>query len=457
METPVNRIIETLERQRAYFQSNQTKDIRFRCEQLRKLKSIIRKNETAIQEALWEDLRKSPEEAYLTEISIVLGEIENHLLELKRWTKAKRVPTPLHLFPSSSKIIFEPLGVSLIIAPFNYPFQLVMAPLVGVISSGCCAILKPSPDTPKIALLMEKMIADTFKPEYISLFQGGRETNTHLLQQRFDVIFFTGSSQVGKVVMKAAAEYLTPVILELGGKSPCIVDENANLDKAAKRIIWGKLINAGQTCIAPDYLYVHHAVKDELLSKIAVCIKEMYGEDPQKSRFYPRIVNENAMERLEKLMSHGEIHTGGKIDKNDRYIAPTIIDNAPPDSVLMQEEIFGPILPVMTFKHIDEALNYVRKGEKPLAFYYFGKNRSAKDVIAKSTSGGGCINDALMHITNHHLPFGGVGNSGMGKYHGHHSFLAFSHQRAIVTTPTWIDLPFKYPPFKYFKIMKRII
>ena len=456
-DTPKDIIIQHIESQRAFFSTNQTKDIGFRLKQLRKLKDVIQKNQKRIEDALWKDLHKSPEESYLTEISIVTSEIDNHIKHLKRWAKPKSVRTPLHLLPSSSKIIYEPLGVSLIIAPWNYPFQLLINSLVGSISAGCCSILKPSPDTPTIAKVMQEMIEETFESNYIALVQGGRETNTILFNERFDIIFFTGSPKVGKVVMKAAAEYLTPVVLELGGKSPCIVDADANIDIAAKRIAWGKMINAGQTCIAPDYLFAHHLIKDELLDKIAQNIKEMYGNNIKESRFYPRIVSQRAIDRLKKLMTQGKIHSGGEIDEKEKFIAPTIIDEVKPDFLIMQEEIFGPILPVMTFENMDETLKYIHENEKPLAFYYFGKNKKAKEILAKTTSGGACINDTLMHITNHNLPFGGVGNSGLGKYHGRESFLAFSNEKAVVTTPTWIDLPFKYVPFKYFNFIKKII
>jgi len=456
-ETSKEIIVQLIENQRAFFATNTTKDINFRLVQLRKLKSAIQKNQKKLEEALWEDLHKSPEEAYLTEISIVTGEITNHIKHLKNWAKPKRVSTPLHLLPSASKIIYEPLGLSLITAPWNYPFQLLINSLVGSISAGGCTILKPSPDAPKTAIAMQEMIEETFESNYIAVVQGGRETNTLLLNERFDIIFFTGSSNVGKVVMKAAAENLTPVVLELGGKSPCIVDADANIDVAAKRIAWGKMINAGQTCIAPDYLFAHHTIKEELLNKIAKKFHEMYGENMKESRFYPRIVNQKAMERLSKLMNQGEIHTGGEVDEKNKFIAPTIIDKVQPDFEIMQEEIFGPILPVLTFNTVDEPIAYINKNEKPLAFYYFGTNKKAKEVLARTTSGGACINDTLMHITNHNLPFGGVGNSGLGKYHGKESFLAFSNRRAIVTTPTWIDLPLKYAPFKYFKLIKKII
>ncbi len=456
-ETAKTIIIKKLESQRTYFLTHQTKDVGFRLAQLRKLKQATLQYQEKIENALWEDLHKSPEESYLTEISIVIGEIDNHIKHLRKWAKTKRVATPLHLFPSSSKVIYEPLGVALIVAPWNYPFQLLINSLVGSISAGCCSILKPSPEAPTMAKVMEDMIAEHFTPNYISVIQGGRETNTILFAQRFDIIFFTGSPNVGKVVMKAAAEHLTPIVLELGGKSPCIVDAGANIDIAAKRIAWGKLINAGQTCIAPDYLFVHYMIKDKLLDKIAKNIQSMYGENIKQSRFYPRIVNKKAMDRLTGLLNQGTIHTGGEVDVKEKYIAPTIIDNVMPDFLVVQDEIFGPILPVMTFKHINETIEYINKKDKPLAFYYFGKNKKAKEVLSQTTSGGGCINDTLMHITNHNLPFGGTGNSGMGKYHGLDSFLAFSNKRSIVTTPARIDLPLKYVPFKYFKLIKKII
>lgn len=450
-------IIEKLAGHRAFFETGQTKEIGFRIAQLGKLKQSIIKYREKIEQALWLDLHKSPEEAYLTEISLVTSEIDNHIKHLKQWARPLRVSTPIHMQPSTSKVIFEPLGVALIVAPWNYPFQLLFNTLVGAISAGCCCMLKPSPDASSTAKVMEEMITESFAPDYITVVQGGRETNTILFEKRFDIIFFTGSPKVGKVVMQVAATNLTPVVLELGGKSPCIVDAEANIDVAAKRIAWGKLINAGQTCIAPDYLFAHKSIKEELLNKIAANIESMYGADIKQSRFFPRIVSEKAFERLIGLLKQGTIHTGGQVDASEKFIAPTIIDNVEPHFLIMQEEIFGPILPVMTFSHIDEVINYVNKNEKPLAFYYFGKNKKAKEVLAQTTSGGACVNDIIMHVANHNLPFGGVGNSGMGKYHGKESFLAFSNKRAVVTTPTWIDLPFKYIPFKYFKYIKKII
>ena len=441
--------------QREFFRSNTTKSIKFRLEQLVKLKKLIKKRQFDIERALWNDLHKAPEEVYFTEISIVLQEINYHIKNLKKWAKPQRVKTPIHILPSKSSIVCEPLGVALIVAPWNYPFQLVINPLIGAISSGCCAILKPSPNAPATAKLIEEMIKELYNPNYIDIVLGGREVNKLLFEQKFDIIFFTGSTELGKIVSKAAAENLTPVVLELGGKSPCIVDRDANLEVTAKRIVWGKFINAGQTCIAPDYLFVHKSVKDELLAKLKVTITEMYGDKVKDSRVYSRIISNGAMDRLKLLMNEGDIYCGGEVNEQDKYIAPTIIDNIKPRSLIMQDEIFGPILPVMTFDDITEVLDYLNSKEKPLALYYFGKNGDY--ILNNTTSGGACINDTIMHIGNHNLPFGGVGSSGMGKYHGKDSFLTFSNRRGVVTTPTWIDIPLKYAPFKYFKFIKHII
>ncbi|MFA5642691.1 MAG: aldehyde dehydrogenase family protein, partial [Bacteroidales bacterium] len=335
-------IVEKISRQRSFFSTGITKEIDFRIAQLRKLKQVIFKYKERILQALWVDLHKSPEEAFLTEISIVISEIDNHIKHLKKWASPHKVSTPIFLLPSSSRIIYEPLGVALIVSPWNYPFQLLINTLIGSISAGCCTILKPSPDSANIAKVMEEMISEWFDPNYISVVQGGKETNTILFSQRFDIIFFTGSPKVGKVVMRAAAENLTPVVLELGGKSPCIVDAHANIDVAAKRIVWGKLINAGQTCIAPDYLFVHKSIKEELLTKIVANISLMYGPDIKQSRFYPRIITDQAFNRLVGLMNEGKIYTGGEVDAKERFIAPTVIDNVEPHFLIMQEEIFGP-------------------------------------------------------------------------------------------------------------------
>lgn len=458
MQETSNAIIDSLLKEhRSFFNSQKTKSVTFRLQQLQKLKKAIDKYEKKIEKALWKDLNKSKEEAYLTEISIVKNEIKYHQRNLKGWAKPKSVPTPLQLLPSKSRIHYEPLGVSLIVSPWNYPFQLLINPLIGAISSGCCAMIKPSPDTPTVAIVIDEMISDFFPKDYISVVHGAKETNTRLFSKKFDLIFFTGSPKLGKIVMKAAAENLTPVILELGGKSPSIVDANANLNIAAKRIVWGKFINAGQTCIAPDYLWVHESVKEKLVEKMIQNIKEIYGNNAEESAFYPRIVHQTAMDRLISLLNDGQILYGGNYIKEKRYIQPTLLEPSSIDVPIMQEEIFGPILPILTFNEISEVINYINSNEKPLAFYYFGKNKTARNVIEHTTSGGACINDTLMHVANHHLPFGGVGNSGMGNYHGKESFMAFSNKRSMIKTPTWIDVPFKYPPFKYFKWIKKIM
>jgi len=441
--------------QKSFFSTLQTRNLPFRLEMLKLFKASVLKFEKKITDALWTDLHKSYEETYLTEISIVLKEIDNHIRHLKKWAKPERVRTPLILFPSTSKIIYEPLGTALIMAPWNYPFQLLMNPLTGAISAGCCALLKPSPYTPAAASVMEELVTATFPSEYIGIAQGGREVNKNLLEQRFDFIFCSGSPILGKIVMKAAAEHLTPVVLELGGKNPCIVDKNANIKTAAKRIAWGKTINAGQTCIAPDYLFAHHSIQEELLTEIAQHILRMYGPRPKESPWYPRIVNKQAVERLQKLMLHGEIVFGGEVDPEEKYIAPTIIQNVKPEYPVMQEEIFGPILPVLTFTDISEVTNYLNSQQKPLAFYYFGSDKEAKNILLKTSSGGCCINDTVMHFVNPNLPFGGTGNSGMGRYHGYYSFLAFSNKRSVVCSSKYIDIPLKYPPYRNFKLLKK--
>ncbi len=452
-----DKIIEQIDSQKNFLKSHQTKNIQFRIEQLKSLKSAIIAREKFITDALWQDLHKSHEEAYLTEISLVIQEINYHIKKLKNWAKPKWVNTPIYLWPSRSKLYPEPLGIALIISPWNYPFQLTMSPLIGAISAGCTAVLKPSPDAPKTSQLMAELIADTFSKNYISLFEGGIEVNQMLLKQRFDIIFFTGSTRVGKIVSKAAAEFLTPVVLELGGKSPCIVDKDANIKLAAKRIIWGKTLNAGQTCIAPDYIYVHKSIKEELVKEIKSALINMFGSDLKNSAYYPRIIHTDAFKRLKNLMQHGEIRMGGETEELEKFIAPTLLDNIKTSDAIMQEEIFGPLLPLLTFEDMNEPLSYINNGEKPLALYYFGSNQMAVNILNKTSSGGACINDTIMHVSNHHLPFGGVGHSGQGNYHGKKSFDTFSHFKSVVYTPTFIDLPFKYAPFKFFKFIKNII
>ena len=453
--TPTEQITWLAAAQKHYFRTGQTLDISYRLTALRALKAAILKHEKALTDALWADLHKSYEEAYLTEISIVLGEIDNHISNLRSWASPVHRPTPLKMFPSRSRIVSEPLGSTLIIAPWNYPVQLLLNPLVGAISAGCTAILKPSPYVPTVARALEELIADTFESEYVATVQGNRDVNTALLAERYDLIFFTGSPALGRTVMAAAAKNLTPVVLELGGKSPCIVDYDADIEVAARRIAWGKCLNAGQTCIAPDYLLVHSAVKDRLIAALGKEFKALLGEEPQQSKHFVRIVNERAFDRLVGYFKDGDIVVGGQTERSERFIAPTILDNVNPESAVMQDEIFGPIFPVVTFQTTAEAVNFVTSREKPLALYYFGK--SGKQVIRTTSSGGACINDTIMHIANENLPFGGVGNSGMSSYHGKNSFDVFSHQRAVVTTPTWLDLPFRYMPYKLFSLVKKIL
>ena len=456
--TPNQEITTIVEAQRAFFRSGETLSLKHRQKALCTLSKALKLWESRIAEALWKDLHKSYEEAYMTELSIVMGEIDNHLRHLKLWMTPKPVATPIKMMPSRSKVMAEPLGCSLIMAPWNYPVQLLLNPLVGAISSGCTAILKPSPYVPHVSKVLEEMIKESFSPEFIAVVQGNREVNTALLEQRFDIIFFTGSPDLGRKVMRAASEHLTPVVLELGGKSPCIVDKDANLTMAARRIAWGKSLNAGQTCIAPDYLLVHADIKEQLISALKKEFTRLHGANPKESKHFVRIVNERAFDRLVGYIQGADVVMGGEYDREERYIAPTLIDHVDANSPIMQEEIFGPIFPIVTFSTTEEAIRFVTGREKPLALYYFGESKkNIRQVLKHTSSGGACINDTIMHIANEKLPFGGVGQSGMSAYHGKESFKVFSHHRAVVTTPTWLDLPFRYMPYKFFKWVKKLL
>lgn len=455
--TPIEDIKDIVAAQRAFFRGHATRSVEFRLEMLKRLRASIVKYERELAEALYNDLHKSYEEAYLTEISIVLAEIDNFLKHLKGWAAPSKKSTPLKMFPSHSEILTEPLGVSLIIAPWNYPVQLLLNPLVGAIGAGCTAVLKPSPYVPNVAEVLGRLIAETFDPEYVAVVQGHREVNSALLRERYDIIFFTGSPDLGRVVMGAAAENLTPVVLELGGKSPVVVDKSADIKLAAKRIAWGKTLNAGQTCIAPDYLLIHKDVKAEFVVAFRHAIAELHGEDVHKSEHYVRMVSDRAFERVVSYLDCGDVVAGGLTSAEDRYIEPTLLDNVSADSAVMREEIFGPVLPMMEIGDVEEAINFILDREKPLAMYVFAEEGVARRVFDHTSSGGGCINDTIMHIANEHLPFGGVGNSGMGRYHGRDSLYAFSHRRSVVTTPTWIDLPFRYMPYKLFRLVKKMI
>ncbi len=453
--TNIERIGEIRAKQESYFRSGATLDVRTRKANLVAFEKAVLKWEKPLCEALWKDLHKSYEESYIAEVSILLGEIRTHIRNVGKWTRPQRRPTPMKLFPSRSKIISEPLGTALIISPWNYPVQLLLTPLVGVISSGCTAVLKPSPYVPEVSDVIEKMIRDTFPEEYVAVVQGDRDVNTALLEQRWDMIFFTGSPSFGRAVMAAAAKNLTPVVLELGGKSPCIIDKDADIEVAAKRVAWGKSLNAGQTCIAPDYLMLHKNIKDKFLSELEKAFGELLGDDPQKSEHFVRIVNDAAFERLKGYLADGEVVFGGKTDKSERYFSPTVLDHVSPDSPVMQEEIFGPIFPVQTFSSLDEVIRFVSMREKPLALYYFGSQ--GDKVLKHTTSGGSCINDVIMHIANENVPFGGVGMSGMGSYHHKRTFDVFTHYRSVISTPTWIDLPFRYMPYMWFNAVKRLL
>ena len=446
-----------IEKQRSYFDSGATLDYTFRKEQLKKLQRALKEWEKPLCDALWTDLHKSPQEAVITEISIVAGEIKNHFTHLKGWMKSRRACTPIKMMPSRSRIMSEPLGNALIISPWNYPVQLLLNPLVGAISAGCTAILKPSPYVPNVSAAIEKMIKTTFNEEYIAVVQGNRDANTALLQERFDIILFTGSPTLGKTVMREAAKTLTPVILELGGKSPCIVDEAADTDIAARRIAWGKTLNAGQTCIAPDYLLIHKSQADKFVTAFARELKRLHGDDCKQSRHYVRLVSDKAFERVAGYLKEGRIVLGGATDARERYIEPTLLADVNPQSPVMQEEIFGPVLPMITFEQREEAILFIRQREKPLALYYFGRVKDGEEVLRRTSSGGACINDTIMHIANENIPFGGVGNSGMGSYHGKRSFDAFSHQRSVVSTTTLFDLPFRYMPYKMWSLVKKIL
>lgn len=468
--TSTGRIIEIHDKQKEFFSTGATLDIKFRKHMLKKFLEAMEKWEGRISEALWTDLHKSYLEAYLTEISIVKGEIRNHLKHVGKWARRRKACSPLKLFPSRSYVVKEPLGCSLIISPWNYPVQLLLNPLVGAISAGCTAVLKPSPYVPNVSKVIEDMIRETFDEKYIAVVQGNRVVNTALLEQRWDLIFFTGSPDLGKTVMSAAAKYLTPVILELGGKSPCIIDKDADIRRAAKRIAWGKTLNSGQTCIAPDYILIHKDVKDAFVKAFAEAMRELHGEDIKADRHYVRMVNDKAFERVSNYLKDGDIIYGGRTDAAERFIEPTLLDNVKPDSPVMTEEIFGPIFPMITIdsegnyadapcksSFENAVIDFVTSREKPLAFYYFGKESKGWEMVRRTSSGGGCINDVIMHIANEKAPFGGVGNSGMGRYHNKESFEAFSHTRSIIATGNWIDLPFRYMPYKMFSLVKKIL
>ncbi|WP_210466680.1 aldehyde dehydrogenase [Rufibacter roseolus] len=441
---------ETLvQRQKEFFNSGQTRPLAFRTKMLRRLQKAIQKEEKAIIAALSADFRKPPFETFATEIAILEAEIKFLLKHLRRWIQPYRVKSSFLNFPSKDYIYPEPYGVSLVIGAWNYPFQLTLSPVLGAIAAGCCAILKPSELTPATSQLLARLIKEHFPPEYLTVVQGGPEVSQALLEQPFDKIFFTGSVPVGRIVAQAAARQLIPVTLELGGKSPCLIDETADLAVAAKRIIWGKFINAGQTCVAPDYLLVQEKVKEPLLKELASTIQEFYGTNPAQSPDFARIINERHFQRLKGLLDSSPVYAGGQSDASSLYIAPTLLANVTWDQPIMQEEIFGPLLPVLTYKTLPEAIRQVNARPKPLALYLFSKSKKAKEmVLTQTSSGGACVNDTVSHLANPFLPFGGVGTSGQGNYHGKASFEAFSHQKSVLMKPSKPDVPLRYPPYQ---------
>ena len=442
-------ISEILRGHREFFATATTRDLDWRRQQLRALKAVIKAKEAKIMAALHADLGKGDFEAYTSEIGFLYEEISHAIRELDEWAAPRHVPTPIFLAPARSYVRPEPLGVGLVMAPWNYPFQLALAPLVAAIAAGNCVVVKPSEISAKTADVVAEVIREAFTPSFVSVVLGGVEASTELLKQRFDHIFFTGGAAVGRVVLRAAAEHLTPVTLELGGKSPCVVDATTDLKVAARRIVWGKFFNAGQTCVAPDYLLVEARAAEALVRHMRAAVRDFFGEDPSASPDYGRIINDRHFARLEGFLDNTKILHGGERKRDSLYFAPTLIDAPDNKSPAMLEEIFGPILPIKTWTHAAEAKAEIESRSRPLAFYCFTRDDDMRDFFMEGISfGGGCINNTLVHLANPHLPFGGVGESGMGRYHGRDGFMAFSHQKSIVDSALRPDIPLKYPPYK---------
>ena len=441
-------IDELLEKQRAYFRSGATLSYEFRREMLNKLMGAIKAHEKDIEKALFADLGKSDFEGFMCEIGLVKTELSHMIKHLRRYMAEKTVITPLPQFASRSFQKPSPFGNVLIMSPWNYPFLLTMDPLVCAIAAGDTAIVKPSAYSPATSEVVKNIIEECFPPEYIAVVLGGRAENAALLDQKFDFIFFTGSTSVGKEVLRHAAEYLTPAILELGGKSPCIVDDSAKIKLAAKRIVFGKYLNCGQTCVAPDYIWCHRSVKDKLVEEICKQIKKQFGENPLENSDYGRIVNEKHHERLMGLIDSKKVVIGGNADVKTLQIEPTVMEDVTWDDKVMQEEIFGPILPIMTYDDLEQVQNFLADQPKPLALYFFSEDKQKINYVTERFSyGGGCINDVVIHLATNHMGFGGVGESGMGSYHGKTGFDAFSHTKSIVDKKTWMDLPMRYQPY----------
>lgn len=441
-----------VEKQRQFFLTHTTLDIRYRREALKKLRSALHKWEPRICAALEADLGKCAMETYMTEIGMVQAGLSDALSHLRSWSRPKRVMAPLAQFPSRCRVAPEPYGVSLIISPWNYPVLLCLDPLVAALAAGNCCVVKPSSMSPATSAVLAEMLGSIFPPAYVSVVLGGRESIGALLEQKFDYIFFTGSPKVGHLVMEAAARHLTPLTLELGGKSPCIVDESANIRVAARRIAFGKILNAGQTCVAPDYLMIHASRKEEFVVEYRAAVLEMLGEEPLQNKEFTHIINARHFERLCGLMRDARAVVGGRSDAESLRIEPTLLDDITPASAAMQEEIFGPILPMMTWEKWNDVEDFVLSRPRPLASYLFTTDSSAeKRFIANLAFGGGCVNDTIIHLAVHGLPFGGIGDSGMGAYHGKAGFDTFTHYKSVLTKGNWLDLPFRYHPYNGLK------
>ena len=447
-----------LQQQKTFFNSHATKDLDFRKAQLQKLKKVVKSNEKLLYDAIYQDFGKSEFETFGTEISFIYKDIDYYLKNLKSFAKPKNVLTNIVNQMGSSKIVFEPLGNCLVIGAWNYPYQLTLTPVIAAIAAGNTCMIKPSELPENTMKAMAKLINENFDAQFLYVVEGGVEETTAILKLRFDKIFFTGSPRVGKIVYKAAAEHLTPVTLELGGKSPAFVTEKADLQIAARRIVWGKFINAGQTCVAPDYLYVAENIKAKFLKVLIEEIKKRNYTD--NVDHYCKIINERNFDRLEKMIDREKVVFGGETNREKRYISPTVLDNVTWDDAVMQEEIFGPILPILTYKNLETAMQTVVEGEKPLSAYLFSNDAKEQELFTEKLSfGGGCINDTLMHLSNDRLPFGGVGNSGIGHYHGKFGFEAFSHQKAILKKSNYLEPELKYPPYSDAKlnILKKLL
>jgi aldehyde dehydrogenase (NAD+) len=453
-------IAETVARLRRAFDSGITRPVDWREGQLRQLLRLIGENGDAIDEALREDLGKSRFESFIGETGFVRAELQHALKNLRRWSKPRKAKVPLPAQPGKARVLSEPLGVVLIIAPWNYPFHLALAPLIPALAAGNTVLIKPSEIARATSALIARLLPKYLDRDAVAVVEGGVSETTTLLGLKFDHIFYTGNGTVGRIVMRAAAEHLTPVTLELGGKSPCIVDEDVDLDVAARRIVWGKFFNAGQTCVAPDYVLVHERIEQRLIDKLRDTIHDFYGDDPRQSRDFARIIDERHHARLSKLLSSGKVVAGGEVDARDKYIAPTLLADVKPDAPVMQEEIFGPILPILPVASLEAAIDFVRRREKPLALYVFSRDkRKAERVLDQTSSGGACINDCAMQLAPPGLPFGGVGASGMGAYHGKAGFDALSHQKSVLDRATQIDPPLRYPPYvsQKLKWAKRLL